>query len=802
MTWQIFSNEMTGMVGSGLCQLLTLSLLHSLWQGALLAMAACWIKSNKRLTVNCRFCAVFTILVMIALAPVVNFSWLPQPHKTIAQQPLQLPGLPGRQLSLMSVGELGIGVEPGQSAGNETVVIGGPAVSIENEVVSSTIVTFVMENWTTLAAVCYVVGVFTMMFRLVMGLQSQRRVGLFCRRIAGIDNPSTILDAAVQAAASFGRSLTTPIMLFDGLGAAMVVGCLRPVVLINTSLAAGLTPQQLEQILAHELAHIYRYDPLTQLVQRLIESFLFFHPAVWLVSRQVSDLRELCCDEAVTRNHNRFEYADTLLRCATIDNRRARQSSLVLAATGMRGGQLASRIESLLDSCPARARRLSGVTTPIVTVMGAVVIALIFVLALSLYFRLDSTQNSSTSIQLQSQASVAAVANPDWKWQFVDAKQIEPRAFLFGGRELTLSESIPPDVRVEAMVVEEFCRFAQWHFGDSNSTRVAVLIEMEGDSIHRVFVDKNRNRVIEDNESLVERTNRDRTWLTSLDVEVHENARVVHARRQIGITPKRKSDSIRITTLGYAEGEIELLGKQVQVRRVDLDGNGLPNESSDQIWFDLDQDGDFDQLNERQVFRDFVDVAGERYVVRSDRLGQSLNLTPSGEQGLIRFVFELADQTATLEKLEGSLRDESGLLIAIRPSQEPVSVPVGRYCVENLVIQATDAKGATWRMTLNRGFDRGWFEVGINEEHQLKLLDELAFSFAPEHVEDSFTGHKTHLVPSISTANGLIATDFTCVDRDYKKSDAWSNNSVKAHFKIESALVSDQEPTQCTSGFN
>src|SRR5256886_15948312 len=76
-----------------------------------------------------------------------------------------------------------------------------------------------------------------------------------------------------------------------------VVGWLRPVILLPASALTGLTPQQLDVLLAHELAHVRRYDYLVNLVQSAIEILLFYHPAVRWVSRRVREEREHCCDD-------------------------------------------------------------------------------------------------------------------------------------------------------------------------------------------------------------------------------------------------------------------------------------------------------------------------------------------------------------------------------------------------------------------------------------------------------------------------------------------------------------------------
>lgn len=394
--------------------------------------------------------------------------------------------------------------------------------------------------------------------------------------------------------------------------------------------------------------------------------------------------------------------------------------------------------------------------------------------------------------------SIESPAVPtELEWQTVDPKQIKPGAFLFNGGLLDLSKTVPPDVKINAMVVREHCKFAQWHFGDTGSTRVGILIEIDDSDINRIFIDTNRNRIIEDSEELNTQTNKEKTWLANLDVEVRENEEVIHSKRQIGISPNLKKNSVRITTLGFAEGEIEINGTKTLVRRIDRDGNGLPNETRDQIWFDFDKDGKFNLIDERQNMKTFVEIDGRRYSVRSNRLGQTLSLKPITEKGSIQFVFALKEKQATLTTLEGSLRDEHGMLIAIRPSKEPVSVPTGRYCVESLVIEARDAQDVNWRMTLLRGLDTGWFEVKDGQEHELRLLDSIKFSATPTHRDNGWSDHLTQLTPKVSTPSGLVVTNFT----NDKKNSLRGDNSVGVKFKIQSADTPDAEPDSCQSGF-
>ncbi|HVY69375.1 MAG TPA: M56 family metallopeptidase [Verrucomicrobiae bacterium] len=123
-----------------------------------------------------------------------------------------------------------------------------------------------------------------------------------------------------------------------------VIGWLKPMILLPGSSLTGLTPTQLDAILAHELAHIRRHDFLVNIIQRVIETVLFYHPMVWWVSRQIREERELCCDDAVLRVcPDRANYARAL---ASLEELRASPMELVVAADG--GGSLLPRIQRLL----------------------------------------------------------------------------------------------------------------------------------------------------------------------------------------------------------------------------------------------------------------------------------------------------------------------------------------------------------------------------------------------------------------------------------------------------------------------
>jgi uncharacterized protein (TIGR03435 family) len=122
-----------------------------------------------------------------------------------------------------------------------------------------------------------------------------------------------------------------------------VIGWLQPVVVLPIAALAGLTPEQVRAIIAHELAHVRRHDAAVNFAQTIAETLLFYHPAVWWVSSRIRTEREHCCDDvALTVSGDAYAYASAL---AELESWRAAQPALALAATG---GPLLRRVARLL----------------------------------------------------------------------------------------------------------------------------------------------------------------------------------------------------------------------------------------------------------------------------------------------------------------------------------------------------------------------------------------------------------------------------------------------------------------------
>jgi hypothetical protein len=184
----------------------------------------------------------------------------------------------------------------------------------------------------------------------------------------------------------------------------MMMGWIKPVVLLPTAALAGLSPTQLEALLAHELAHVRRHDYLVNVLQSVVETLLFYHPAVWWVSRQVRIDREHCADDLAVRVCDRLVDASALADLAAL----APAPRLALAATD---GSLLNRVRRILGLQPAPAA--SPGLWPIVLVVllvGAAVPVAIASARTGLYAARDSGYTLTTTGTAEQSSSTAPMA--------------------------------------------------------------------------------------------------------------------------------------------------------------------------------------------------------------------------------------------------------------------------------------------------------------------------------------------------------------------------------------------------------
>jgi beta-lactamase regulating signal transducer with metallopeptidase domain len=312
MTW------IPSFLASPSAEALAWSLVHFVWQGAALALAAWvamrWIAQSA----SARYAVgVVTLLSMMA-APVVTFALLDRATSGSVADHTAVPAPAGSAIA-DALAELRV---PGSASRTSP----GPTTALP------------------VVVLIWLAGVVLLSVRLAGGWVVARRLAARTLRPADLE----LQRLAVHVADRLGVRRTVRVLESLAVSVPVVVGCLRPVVLLPVAALTGLTRSQLEALFAHELAHVRRHDYFVNLLQSAVETLLFYHPAVWWLSARVRIEREHCCDDLAVSVCDRLVYVDALSALAGLRV----EPRLALAATD---GPLLERVRRLLE--PRRPER-------------------------------------------------------------------------------------------------------------------------------------------------------------------------------------------------------------------------------------------------------------------------------------------------------------------------------------------------------------------------------------------------------------------------------------------------------------
>jgi len=371
------------------CVRLVVTLGHFLWQAAAIAVLA-WLARAllSEATSRLRYGVLVSALLVMAACPVVTYvfvdgSTVPSsPAGPVTMGGPPPPPLPAIAPSAANDTVSQMNVEPPEtaSAGQGNRAGAGKVLPAQRPVEASYGAWRALAPWLT---VLYFAGVLGMLVHLLLALHGGRRLGLTSEPAGD----AGLLATTAARAKAMGLRVTPVVTYCRRVVVPTVVGILRPMILLPASLATALTTEQVEAILTHELAHIRRYDHLVNLLQRVIESALFFHPAVWCVSRLIRTERENCCDDlAVAIGGERYVYASSLVRVGEICLRQKNAAGLAGTATlaaADRPCRLRRRIVRLFGGGTAheRVRLLQDWPMALVLPVFIIMAALLFVSA-------------------------------------------------------------------------------------------------------------------------------------------------------------------------------------------------------------------------------------------------------------------------------------------------------------------------------------------------------------------------------------------------------------------------------------
>jgi len=290
-------------------------LVHSLWQFALAALlAGLAVRTLRRRSAATRYGVLVVALAVAVAAPVA--TWMLQPGNA-PDHSVSAATRPGTGLSPLAssptiAGDPGIAVpspdRPASSAPSEmtppTPTIIQPTPSWPEQAKT------VLRPWLAWIVAGWGLGVVVCSLRPLLGWHVLRRL----RRVGVSPAPGEVLAALKRVSEQLGLKRAVRVLQSTLVQVPVMVGYLRPVILLPVSLVTFMPVAHMEAILAHELAHVRRHDFAINLLQTLVETIFFYHPAVWWLSRQIRVEREHCCDDLVVLLlGNRVEYGRALV---------------------------------------------------------------------------------------------------------------------------------------------------------------------------------------------------------------------------------------------------------------------------------------------------------------------------------------------------------------------------------------------------------------------------------------------------------------------------------------------------------
>ena len=239
------------------------------------------------------------------------------------------------------------------------------AVAPPSSAFSSTL----LNAWMPSLVLAWSAGVALMSLRLLLGLAWVARL-----RRQAVAAPAIWQQRLDALALRMGLRSPVPLRLHAALASPVTVGFFRPLVLLPASLLSGMPVPLLEALLAHELAHVRRWDYLVNLLQSVAEALLFFHPVVWWLSARLRIERELVADALAAQSLQDPAQLASALHQLSLQPARPVHDGLLLSA---RGGTLLTRIQRLMAPAPTLMPGRAGwkLALPAMLLAGATLLA-------------------------------------------------------------------------------------------------------------------------------------------------------------------------------------------------------------------------------------------------------------------------------------------------------------------------------------------------------------------------------------------------------------------------------------------
>jgi beta-lactamase regulating signal transducer with metallopeptidase domain len=396
------------------------TLVHSVWQGAVLAVLLLLLLQKLR-AARQRYYAAFAALSLLFCVSLCTFAYLyaPEAARTVSDTP---------EVILQESTHEAIWTWAATDPGYLTPVSDW------------------LENNYPVIVVVWLLGFGFFLFQLLGAYFFLQQL-----RTQGAHLAETHWQQTLQRLSSH-MQLARPVKLVESalVHAPMTLGYFKPIILLPIGMINRLSVAEVEAILAHELAHILRQDWLFNLLQAFMEAVFYYHPAVWWISGIIRKEREHCCDDTAIRlTGNRLIYAKALVQVQEM----AKKSTQPALALGMQGNAIRLRRKTpLLD----RIRRVLNQSQPKSQIMEKMIATGALLILLTLY-----SIHTNTPQALAHALQSMEITPTNW--------------FTAEQRELIVADTVPPPSKgIQRIVREDENQKVEMDLKDGVITRLMI----------------------------------------------------------------------------------------------------------------------------------------------------------------------------------------------------------------------------------------------------------------------------------------------------------------------------------------
>lgn len=332
------------------------TLIHSIWQGSLIALALgvlFWFLHRQSAQV--RYVAALAAMLLMLMISSGTFIYLMEKQAGSVTMEPEIVALP--MLSNVWVSEPSFS----ETQNLSSVTATSPGLWAE--------ITAYFHTHLPLIVVLWLMGVLVFLLKLIGGIAYVQRLKNY--KTKPVDEKWK--NKLQLIANRLGVSQSVQLMESALVKTPMVIGHLKPVILLPMGILTGIPAAQIEVILAHELAHISRHDYLINILQKLVELLFFYHPAVWWISALMRTEREHCCDDlAISVSGDSLTFAKAL---ASIQELGIGNPMIAMAFVGKKK-RILSRVNRLLKGSHFQFSVTEGIVMTCVIIFGVFLIQL------------------------------------------------------------------------------------------------------------------------------------------------------------------------------------------------------------------------------------------------------------------------------------------------------------------------------------------------------------------------------------------------------------------------------------------